>query len=74
MVRQILPEGFNSADVLSVLQYCSSNGPLDMAAVVNKFGRDAIDAIAWLLKKGFLGSRNAVSNSPNESAAFVEVG
>jgi len=74
MVRQMLPDGFNPADVLEVLQYCAENDAVDTGAVVKKFGSGAVDAIAWLFKKGFVGSRNAADNSFKESVTFAEVG
>jgi glycosyltransferase involved in cell wall biosynthesis len=73
MVRQMLPDGFNPADVLEVLQYCVENDAVDIGAVVKKFGSGAVDAMAWLFKKGFVGSRNA-ANSFKESLTFAEVG
>jgi hypothetical protein len=47
---------------------------VNIGAVAKKFGRGAVDAIAWLFKKGFVGSRNAAGNSFKESLTFAEVG
>lgn len=74
MLSQMLPEGFNRAEVLSVLQYCAGEEAVTLARVMTKFSRSAADNVAWLFKKGVLGSRKVAAYLPDEVAACAEIG